>query len=510
MSLKKATTWKVLNHWLSKPIIQLSLIVMLAFGLRLMGINNPLLDWHAFRQVDTAAITRYYVQQQINLKEPHYHDLSNIQSGKDNLAGYRMVEFPWVNGLIAVVIKLLPSLDLVVASRLMSIIFSLCSLVFCYSLIELIKPNSKISLLTTLGLAILPYSVFYSRAVLPEPALLATSLGSLYFLTRYLKKGHQFSHWLLATILLALAFLLKPVVAFNLPVYLVLLWQNDRQFYKKIEYYLLAISAVLPFLAWRWWIKQFPSGIPAADWLLNGDGIRWRPAWWRWLGYERLTKLITGGLNLWFWPWLAINLKKVITDQLFQITLSWGIGLLAYLSVIATGNVRHDYYQVFMLPFICLSLAQGTELASNWLNTFLRQRFPTLTKLALGRITKSELLTIGVMSFIWLTGIGLSWQQVKGYYQINHWEYVKAGQAADQLLPADAKVIAPAMGDTMFLFQTNRWGWPIGFEIDQKIKLGATHYVTTSYDDEARNLETKYATIKKTTDYLILDLTHAK
>jgi hypothetical protein len=38
--------------------------------------------------------------------------------------------------------------------------------------------------------------------------------------------------------------------------------------------------------------------------------------------------------------------------------------------------------------------------------------------------------------------VGISWQQVKGYYSINHWEYIEAGQAADTLLPADAVVIA--------------------------------------------------------------------
>jgi hypothetical protein len=42
---------------------------------------------------------------------------------------------------------------------------------------------------------------------------------------------------------------------------------------------------------------------------------------------------------------------------------------------------------------------------------------------------------------------------------------------------ADAKVIAPYMGDTAFLFQTNRTGWPIGFEIDKKIAEGAQYYV---------------------------------
>ena len=100
-----------------------------------------------------------------------------------------------------------------------------------------------------------------------------------------------------------------------------------------------------------------------------------------------------------------------------------------------------------------------------------------------------------------------SWLKIKGYYNVNHWEYFKAGQIADNILPADAKVIAHAMGDTMFLFQTRRTGWPIGFNVEKKISMGATHYITTEFNYEAEELEEKYTTIKKTSEYLIIDLT---
>ena len=104
----------------------------------------------------------------------------------------------------------------------------------------------------------------------------------------------------------------------------------------------------------------------------------------------------------------------------------------------------------------------------------------------------------------------LSWQQVKGYFNVNHWEYVTAGEAVDRLTPPDAKVIAPAMGDTAFLFQTKRTGWPIGHSIDEKIEQGATHYVTTADDDEARELSEKYFIIEKTDLYLLIDLTRER
>ena len=98
------------------------------------------------------------------------------------------------------------------------------------------------------------------------------------------------------------------------------------------------------------------------------------------------------------------------------------------------------------------------------------------------------------------------WYHVRDYFNINHPEIVAAGLAADKLLPADAKVIAPYQGDTAFLYQTNRRGWPIGGNIEDKIKLGATHYVTTTFDDEAKILSGKYHIIKQTDSFVIIDL----
>ena len=110
-----------------------------------------------------------------------------------------------------------------------------------------------------------------------------------------------------------------------------------------------------------------------------------------------------------------------------------------------------------------------------------------------------------VVGILFLLMLVLAGQQVKGYYQMNHTEYLRAGKAVDAQNPPDALVIAPAFGDTQFLFQTNRRGWPIGFGIDDKIRLGAQYYVTTTMDDEANELQ-KYFTLLQTQEYLILDL----
>jgi len=468
-------------------------VILLAFLLRLFGITNPVLDWHAFRQADTASVTREFVKHGINLLVPTYHDHSNIQTGKDNLLGYRLVEFPIINGLVAKLVLTWPRLDLVMTSRLVSVFLSLIAILALYYLIREIS-GDRLAFWSALTMAVLPYSVYYSRVVLPEPGLLAASLLSLWGLVKYLK-APNWRWWLLTWFGLCLAFLLKPFVVFLAPVYLVLIWQSrGLKSFWSWDLVLLAITSVLPFLAWRNWLAGFPTGIPASDWLFNGNGIRFRPAWFRWLFWERITKLIWGGLGLSFAVANLANLPELKTKtwwrQDWLVYAAWWLGIISYFSVMATGNVQHDYYQVMAIPILSLTLARGILITAD----ALVKRWSTLASNSISAI-------------ILLTCALISWTQIKGYYQINHWEYVEAGAIVNQLTRPNAQVIAPAFGDTMFLFQTNRTGWPIGFEIDDKIAKGATNYITTSYDDEARMLEKRFVTQAKTAKYLLLDLT---
>ena len=481
--IKKAKKQK--NSWLILAILLLALV------LRLYRFHYPLADWHSFRQADTASVTREYVKSgQVDWLRPQYQDLSDIQSGLANPEGYRMVEFPLINGLIAHFLLFSQSLglnlDLVMTSRAFSILASLLAI---YSLYRLIKvfDDEKLALFSAFVYAILPYAVFYGRAILPEPFMLALSLLSLWQWAVFCqKKAKGISHYLLSLISLALAALLKPFVLFLAPIYLAIAWHYlGNKLFRKLSIYLFPILAFIPFWLWRDWIENFPTGIPVSDWLFNKNNIRLKPAWWRWLFYERLIKLVLGFTgtilllaNLW-----QINKKTLIYA-------SWWLSIVFYFIVLASGNIQHDYYQNLMIPIVAVSVARGSLI--------IQEKFK---KALLGKIFLALLL---------FSAWSLSARKVAGFFNVNNWEYIEAGQAIDRLTPADALVIAPAMGDTAFLFQTNRRGWPIGHNIEEKIQAGATIYVSTSDDKERRQLEEKYQSIDKTDRYLILDLTKEK
>lgn len=466
----------------------IAVIILLAFFFRLYKVDNSVLDWHSFRQADTASVTREYVKHGVNLLVPKYHDLSNIQSGEDNLAGYRMVEFPLINAVVAGMVRAIPGSEVVFVSRVLSIAFSLGTIYLIY-LIAVQYSGKRVATVAALIAALLPYYVFYSRVVMPEPALLFFSTASIVYFQYWLKTSKWY--WYLGTLLcLTVAFLLKPFTVFLAPVFIAQLyffWRVlGRRWLLVVALPLLAIS---PFLWWRSWIEQYPSGIPASDWLFNGNGIRFRPAWFRWLFYERLTKLMLGWVGLLF---MFTSLHKLNKKELIFYG-SWWAGMIMYLSIIATGNVQHDYYQTLLVPIVVITAARGIIMAERLLKEYIPRLY--------ARIMIVLLVIVMLL---------LAWNQVKGYFSINHWEYVTAGEAVDRLVPADAKVIAPAFGDTQFLYQTNRTGWPIGYEIEKKRAMGAQYYVSTSYDDEARELEGKYFTIEKTPLYILIDLTRER
>jgi len=472
------------NEKLIKKII-LILLFIFGFGVRLWKINTPLADWHSWRQADTASVAHFFVQDGYNLLKPKYHDLSSVPSGLDNPEGLRFVEFPLYNAAHAFIFKLASSLKVTSLSfnavgRLVSIFSWLITGWFLYCLAKKGK-QEKVGLWSLFFFLFIPYNIFYSRTILPEPMMLALALASIFFLTK--------EKMLLAVTLGALSLLVKPYALFILfPSWLIIFWQvgKKNKFLLPACYLLLT---TLPFAAWRFWISHFPEGIPSSGWLFNDSGIRFRPAWWRWLFGERLGRLILGH---WGTALLILGLTRKIKKETVLFW-SWLIGGFAFLAVFAQGNVQHDYYQILLSPALAIFLGLGANFLFN---------FPF--KL-LGERIKVKALTLGLVGFT----LAFSWYFVKDYYSINRPEIVEAGDKVNEILPLEAKVIAPYAGDTAFLYQTKRRGWPIiTRSLEETIKKGATHYVAVDYDHVTNEAINRCQILFEDQDkrYVIVDL----
>lgn len=464
----------------------LAIVFFLAFFLRLYRIDAPLADWHSWRQADTAAVSRNFLKRGFDVFRPRFDDLSNVASGEDNPQGYRFVEFPIYNVIHAGLAKTFPQKSLEWWGRMVSIIFSLGSILLLYLICEKYL-GWKVGILASFFFAVLPFNIFYSRTILPEPMMIFISLSSLYFFDRWLEdKRFSFVFYLLSGLLAAISLLLKPFAMFLFFPMVYLVWRKWQvKSFKKLSLYCYAFIALLPFGLWRVWMQQFPEGIPAFTWLFNEGKIRFKGAFFYWIFAERIGRLILGYWGLVF---LALGLVVKTAKKEGFLFYSWLLSVLFYFTVIAGGNVRHDYYQILAIPIICIFLGKGFYLLLNPKPVF------------------NKLFARGLSIVVLLFMLAFSWYYVRDFFNINNPAIVEAGKAVDKLIPKEAKVIAPYGGDTSFLYQTNRRGWPVGIEIEKMIAKGANFYVNVNFGPETQWVSKNYCLLKKTSDFVIVDL----
>lgn len=466
-----------------RDLFTIIVIGIAAVSVRLYGLINPVADWHSWRQSDTAAVARNFAKFGFDPLRPRFDDLSNIPSGKDNPMGWRMVEFPVYQAMAFGLWRLAPGVPVEVMLRFISIAASVGTVIVLYLLI-LPTAGTLAAAIGALVYAVLPYSVYFGRVILPEPFMVFWAVLSVYLIYR--------GKVTFAAVAGAIALLVKPTAIFLLlPVPYLLLRRHGISLPLFIGLFVYWFIGLFPLRWWRNWILQYPEGIPVYAWLLNEGNIRFKGAWFYWLFAKRLGELILG-----YWGLVPLGLGVLVSPSKKEGWLFrwWVVGALAYLVVIARGNVQHDYYQILLLPVISVYLGKGFA--------FL------LTHNDFSKILRFALCTLS-LSFM----LAFSWYTIRTYYWINRPEIVEAGREADRLLPKDAKVIAPYNGDTTFLYQTNRQGWPIGFDIDKKLKMGATHYVTVSPTDndlETRDLANQYTVLVRNDKFAIIDLTRPK
>ncbi len=483
------------------------LLVLLAFVLRNYNINEPLADWHSWRQADTSAVTRNYVRYGIDPLFPRYDDVSSLQSGRPNPQGYRFVEFPIYNILSVISDNFFPN-SVEYAGRLTSVIASLGTLILLFKLTRKYY-SFKVAFLTGFFFAVLPYNIYWSRVILPEPTLVFFTTALLYWFDSWLDTNKH-RYLIIASIMGAFALLIKFTTLFFIVPILYMCWKKwGIGLFSKLSLYIFAIAIITPFILWRLHISQFPEGIPAFMWLFNGNNIRFKGAFFWWLFAERIDKLILGG---WGVVLLVLGLVRKSssfnspsklgfpTDSKQNLFYYWLLGLLLYLVIFATGNVQHDYYQIILVPIISFFLALGADLL--------------LTNNSLVSSAVSRIVFFVIVLFMLMFG----WYQVRDFYNINHPEIIEAGAEFNKLVDNDrVKVIAPYGGDTAFLYQTNRMGWPImEGSIDDMIAKGAHYYISVKSDDltneldaiasEGTDVKHQFKLIKKTNSYIIIQL----
>jgi len=269
---------------------------------------------------------------------------------------------------------------------------------------------------------------------------------------------------LLAAAAFALTILLKPyALVLTLPIFYLILWNWKFKVFRKPEFYMFILITYIPYLLWKHHIDQHKEGQFAQAWLYNAGNIRFTGAYFRWLIYDRMNRLIfaTGGFAM-FW----IGIIRGNTKQEGLLYYLWLVAILVFFVVIAKGNVTHDYYQMPLVPIGVIFIAKGLDFI-----------------LSVKAIWYQRVINYIVAVSLVLMMFAFGWFEIRGYFWINNPAIVEAGQYVDQNLPKNAIVITPYQNDSSFLYQTNRYGYTVGGgKIPWFVEAGAHYLVSVNLD----------------------------
>jgi len=471
----------------------LLLILFLGFILRLYKIDIPLADHHSWRQADTAAVARNFVKEGWNFLKPRIDNMAPLHPGRPNNERLFLVEPPIYNSIVAGTYKIFGIKESL--ARLVSVIFSLGSIIFLY-LIASFYFGEVVGLLASFFFAILPFNIFYSRTILPEPMIIFFTLGMFYFAIKWLNTG-SVVHYLLFIIYSSLSFSQKAFPLFLiLPIFYLFFQKFGFDVLRKKKIYFWAIISLAPLILWRWWISRFPEGIPANLWLLNQGNIRFKGAFFYWIFAKRIGELILG---YWGLPLLVLGLiiKPKKEGWFFHF---WLLAILTFITVFAAGNVTHDYYQIPLIPVFCIFLAKGANFLLFESSKFFNRQLSTLH-----------------FAFCTIFMVAFSWYYVRDFYNIQSGVDL-AGRWIDENTPKDSLVLTGDSNDATLLYNCNRWGWTGGYassfpnepETIEKIKkMGAAYYVSTKFDKNSefgKYMLKNYQVLEETDQYIIFSL----
>lgn len=321
------------------------LIGLMLFGLlcRLYNLTAPLLDYHSWRQTDTAAIARNFYYNGFNILYPQ------IDWGGAG-PGYVESEFQLVPFIISIFYKIFGVHEYV--ARLVIIAFSIGSIYLLYKLVR-IYYSRRVAIFSAIFFIISPMELYFGRTVMPDSAMIFFSIGSIYFFNKWTNDERN-SSFILAMICTALAFLVKiSTLYLGLP----LLWLAYAKYGKRFLFvpklYLFAILTLIPPAVWYYFAHSVLAQYNTFDFWNLGSGSKFatrETLFDPWIYFTLLKNLafyVFTPIGLLLFAY-ALSLKTNAKDYVFHF---WFLAVVIFFIMVShsiiTGN---DYYQRALVP----------------------------------------------------------------------------------------------------------------------------------------------------------------
>jgi hypothetical protein len=360
MSPKKSAFKKTGSSLLDSSIrtrwveITLTILLLLGFGLRMIDLTDPPLDFHPTRQFHGAIVARsiYYelapsadpvIQEQaVSMR----HSVSELEPSilESIVAFFYLLaggEYLWIARIIVSLIWVLAALPLFALARNFV--------------------SSPAALLTVAYYLFLPFGVIASRSFQPDPVMVSLLILGMYAAYRWSQTRAW--NWAIASaISISLAILIKAfAVYFGLGALaaVVLFTMGFRKALRDKQIWAIAAICLLPSALYYLLNIGATSGGYIQNWIVALLPLAFEPGFYvRWinmlaelLGIAGLVTALVGLLIAKFpGRWLLIG--------------AWA-GYALYGVTLPHQTTTHDYYHLFLVPLAALSIAPVVDLLVN-------------------------------------------------------------------------------------------------------------------------------------------------
>jgi 4-amino-4-deoxy-L-arabinose transferase-like glycosyltransferase len=337
------------------------IIVLWSLAVHIPGVFSPLLDYHAYRQCQTASMARNYVRHGMHFLNPEVDT-----EGPPTRTG---TEFPIYSYLLAGAYQVFGVHEIL--GRLLSMVFAAWGAVFLYLFVRR-RLGERIGLWSALVMCAIPVHVYFTRSVQPEPMALWGLLGFLYYGDRWLFVNRQGSTWLCAVALGALAPLLKlPYLYILGPLWVVLGYERfGLHFLKNTAWWAALLGILFATQTWYAYAKTAPIGIlplSVKEHLANLAPILTRRLWQDQF-ISRVPELVTTYSGLLF---ALIGFYYYRKAKAFSFFAAWLFVCVLYVALLGEYGLIHRYTLLPLAPLAAVWIACGiTSLWEHAKNNF--------------------------------------------------------------------------------------------------------------------------------------------
>ncbi len=354
------------------------LLFLIAVPFRLYHLTYPILDSFNFRQAQTATFTLNFYKHGINLFRTEL-DIFGIGPQR-----YLTLEFPIYEAIVALLYKLFFVSE--IWGRIVSITAGFTGAWYLYKIVDLLIKDKKIAVYSVFFFLFAPLNMFYQRAFMIEPTIIALLLAGTYYYLTWVNHQDNKSYFV-ALLLLTFGFMHKGLYGpfWLLPMVVYYLKKKSTKQIFSFQFLTVILVPLILLFLWQHHVNNINTYAGHVFFTLNNPGqLEWNFGFladrlslsdWSFRLHQVLNGIFLKPGILFFIIGLFV-VKKIDKSNFF---LFWMISQLIYFFTLFRIQ-QQNYYQTIMVPAFSVFMAIGLfeiikEINRKILNKILNKRF---------------------------------------------------------------------------------------------------------------------------------------